>query len=60
MHTPTPVGHLLCSRLLTHSNSTGIVSASKARVASLQQRSYGLRDEEYLHLKVLPSMLGPI
>lgn len=54
------MGHLLCSQLLTHSNSTGIVDAPKGRVASLQQRSYGLCDEEYLRLKVLPCMLDPI
>jgi hypothetical protein len=38
----------------------GIVGAPKARVVSLQRRSYGLRDEEYLRLKVLTDMLDSI
>ena len=38
----------------------GFVEGVNNKIRVLQRRSYGLRDEEYLRLKVLTCMLEPI
>ena len=40
--------------------SLGFVEGLNNKIRVLQRRAYGLRDEEYLRLKVLTSMLPPI
>jgi len=37
--------------------SLGFVEGLNNKVRVIQRRAYGLRDEEYLHLKVLTCML---
>ena len=38
----------------------GFVEGVNNKIRVIQRRSYGLRDEEYLRLKVLTCMLDPI
>ena len=38
----------------------GFVEGLNNNVRVIQRRAYGLRDEEYLRLKVLTNMLDPI
>jgi transposase len=38
----------------------GLVEGVNNKIRVMQRRSYGLRDEEYLRLKVLSCMLDPI
>jgi len=38
----------------------GFVEGVNHKIRVIQRRSYGLRDEEYLRLKILPCMLDPI
>ena len=38
----------------------GFVEGLNNKIRALQRRAYGLRDEEYLRLKVLTCMLKPI
>lgn len=38
----------------------GFVEGVNNKIRVIQRRSYGLRDEEYLRLKVLTCMLGPM
>jgi transposase len=40
--------------------SLGFVEGLNNKIRVLQRRAYGLRDEEYLRLKVLTCMLGEI
>jgi len=40
--------------------SLGFVEGLNNKIRVIQQRAYGLRDEEYLRLKVLTCMLKPI
>jgi transposase len=40
--------------------SLGFVEGLNNKVRVIQRRAYGLRDEEYLRLKILTSMLPPI
>jgi transposase len=37
--------------------SLGFVEGRKNKIRVIQRRAYGLRDEEYLRLKILPCML---
>jgi hypothetical protein len=39
---------------------SGIVEGLNNNARVIQRRAYGLRDEEYLRLKVLTSMLDPM
>ena len=45
---------------LEHKVSLGFVEGLNNKVRVIQRRAYGLRDEEYLRLKILTSMLPPI
>ena len=45
---------------LDHQVSLGFVEGLNNKIRVLQRRAYGLRDEEYLRLKVLTCMLPPI
>lgn len=38
----------------------GFVEGLNNKIRVLQRRAYGLRDEEYLRLKVLTTMLPPL
>jgi transposase len=38
----------------------GFVEGRNTKIRVIQRRAYGLRDEEYLRLKLLPCMLPPI
>jgi transposase len=38
----------------------GFVEGLNNKIRVLQRRAYGMRDEEYLRLKILTSMLKPI
>jgi transposase len=38
----------------------GFVEGLNTKIRVIQRRAYGLRDEEYLRLKLLPCMLLPI
>ena len=40
--------------------SLGFVEGSNTKIRVLQRRAYGLRDEEYLGLKILTCMLPQI
>ena len=40
--------------------SLGFVEGLNNKIRVIQRRSYGLRDEEYLRLKILTCMLQPI
>ena len=40
--------------------SLGLVEGLNNKIRVIQRRSYGLRNEEYLRLKVLTCMLDPI
>jgi transposase len=40
--------------------SLGFVEGLNNKIRVIQRRAYGLRDEKYLRLKVLPCMLKPI
>ena len=40
--------------------SLGFVEGLNNKIRVMQRRAYGLRDEEYLRLKVLTSMLPPL
>jgi transposase len=40
--------------------SVGFVEGLNNKIRVIQRRAYGLRNEEYLRLKVLTSMLKPI
>jgi len=40
--------------------SLGFVEGVNNKIRVIQRRAYGLRDEEYLRLKVLTCMLKPI
>jgi hypothetical protein len=59
-HTLTPVGTSCVHNFWPTPTVQGIVGAPKAHIVSLQWRSYGLRDDVYLRLKVLTCMLDPI
>ena len=41
-------------------NSLGFVEGVNAKIRVIQRRAYGLRDEEYLRLKVLTCILPEI
>ena len=43
-----------------HKVSLGFVEGLNNKIRVIQRRAYGLRDEEYLRLKVLTCMLTPI
>jgi hypothetical protein len=40
--------------------SLGFVEGLKNKIRVIQRRAYGLRDEEYLRLKILTCMLPPL
>jgi transposase len=40
--------------------SLGFVEGLNNKIRVMQRRAYGLRDEEYLRLKVLTCMLAPL
>ena len=40
--------------------SLGFVEGLNTKIRVIQRRAYGLRDEEYLRLKVLTCMLAPL
>jgi transposase len=43
-----------------HRVSLGFVEALNNKIRVIQRRCYGLRDEDYLHLKILTCTLPPL
>ena len=53
-------GHPSASAIWTRVVSLGFVEGLNNKIRVIQRRAYGLRDEEYLWLKVLTCMLPKI
>jgi Transposase len=51
-------GYLMKNRKV--GSSLGFVEGLNNKIRVMQRRAYGLRDEEYLHLKILTCMLPEI